>query len=37
MSTRNKNQNRTINQSSNKAPRIDDDARKNIENINTTI
>ena len=33
MSTRNKNQNRTINQSSNKAPRIDDDARKNIEKL----
>ena len=33
MSTRNKNQNRTISQSSNKGARLDDNARKNIEKL----
>ena len=33
MSTRNKNQYRTINQSSNKGARLDDNARKNIEKL----
>ena len=33
MSTHNKNQYRTLNQSSNKGARLDDNARKNIEKL----